>query len=188
MANIKQLINEKFGYTTNLPDLSKMHADVQDREKATEVKKADHPLEKYRNEIRALMGSMGPDEMIERMIDFAKMESLGKKYDLAPQYFESLAIMQAELKLAKTKQDRNKINDEWEKIKSTVPYWFFGMLGSAAKDRKMETTDENDVKQLLQWMDEFNKEGKKEHEAMAKGSPDGKQKSQAEKNLDKAKK
>ncbi len=90
--------------------------------------------------------------------------------------------------VAKTKQDRDVINAEWTKIKDTVPYWFFGMLGNAAKDPKMETTDEEGARQLFDWMEQFGKETSKELKAAAKDTPHAGRDTAAKDNLDKARK
>jgi hypothetical protein len=93
---MRKLIQEKYGFVTNLPTVTQMHDDV------TEGKKPQpsaHPLEGYRKVIKALLGSTTTQEdgILENAVDFTALHRLANKHGFAPSVMNSLNTIDLEL-------------------------------------------------------------------------------------------
>jgi hypothetical protein len=189
MSNIRKLMQEKFGYTTNLPSISDMHKDVTDRNGRDGKNPAYLPVEEFRKVIKHLMGATTTEEdgQVEDALDFTALHRLANKHGFAPEFLKSLNTIQLEVAKPKAKRDRKTIIAEWEKIKDTVPFWFLGLLPNH-KNEELPEEDKKLLTNLKDMMDEFNKNSEKEGKAAAKDTEHAGRDTEAKKNLDKARK
>lgn len=189
MSNIRKLMQEKFGYVTDVPPLSKLHDDVTTRNGRGGDNPAYLPVEKYRAVIKHLMNATTTEEdgQIEDALDFTALHRLANKHGFAPAFLESLNTIQLEVVKPKAKRDRKSIMAAWTKIKDSVPFWFLGLLPNHNKEELPED-DKKLLTNLIDMMDEFNKNGEKEGKAAAKDTEHAGRDTEAKKNLDKARK
>ncbi len=188
MSEIRKLIREKFGYTTNLPSVNAMHKDVTDRNGRDGKNPAYLPIEQYRNVVKALLGATTTEEdgKIENTIDFQALHRLANKHAFAPAFLESLNTIQVHIEKGKD-ADRDIIMQEWKKIKDNVPYWFIGLLSNKDKTELPEE-DKKLLTNLKEMMEEFNKNSEKIGKEKAKNTEHASRDTQAKKNLDVARK
>lgn len=182
---IQQILNEKFGYTTDLKPITRMH------DGPTEGKKpqpSSHPMEQYRNIIKSILGATTTEEdgIVEDVIDFSALHRLANKHGFSPALLNSLNTIELEIQKPVGKRDRDIINKSWEEFKGSVPFWFLGLL--SPKDGKMEDLDKKNITNLITLMDKFNKNSKTEGETLAKETENASRDTNAKKNLDKARK
>lgn len=182
---VRKLIQEKFGFTTNLPTVNQMHNDV------TEGKKPQpsaHPMEEYRKVIKALMGSTTTEEdgLIEDSVDFSALHRLANKHGFAPAVLNQLNTIAVEIKKPKAQRDRDSIVNAWAEVKEHVPYWFMGLL--PPKKEQLDDLDKKNIKNLHVLMAKYNKESEKNGEDKAKATEHASRDTQAKDNLDKARK
>lgn len=189
MSQIRKLIQEKFGYTTNLPNITDMHSDVTDRNGRGGENPAYLPVEEYRKVIKHLMGATTTEEdgIVEDALDFTALHRLANKHAFAPAFLSSLNTIQVEVTKPKAKRDREAIVKAWTEIKDSVPFWFLGLLPNH-KNEELPEEDKKLLTNLRDMMDEFNKNGEKEGKAAAKDTEHAGRDSEAKKNLDKARK
>lgn len=184
MSKIRQLIQEKFGYTTNLPKYPKNHEDVTERNGRDGKNPAYKPVEAFRQVIKHLMGATNTEEegKIENAIDFTALKRLANKYAFAPAFVSNLNVMQLEIEKPDGKKDREKIAKAWNEIKEKVPYWFLGLLPK--KDGEpLPEDDKKKLTNLMEIMAEFNKEGEKRHKEFAGDTEHAGREADARKNL-----
>lgn len=189
MSKIRKLIQEKFGYTTDLSSNTDMHRDVTDRNGRGGKNPAYLPIEQYRKIIKELMGATTTedDAMIENAVDFASLRRLANKHGFSKQFEESLNTIQLEVKKPKAQRDRETIVKAWDSIKENVPFWFLGLL----PNHKNEELPEEDKKLLLnlkEIMAEFNKTSEKYGKEQAENTEHAGRDTAAKDNLDKARK
>ena len=157
MANetFRKLLQEKFGYTADLKTVVKDGYPVSSDKK--EPQKSAHPMEKFRNVIKVILGATDTeqDTELERAIDFDALFRLATKHGLAPMVLTNLETIKTEINKPKSKRDKEVISTAWEGVKDNIPYWFLGVLPSK-DDEKQE--DKELVTQLLDVMSYFNKE------------------------------
>jgi hypothetical protein len=182
---IRKLIQEKFGYTVNLPTVNQMHDDV------TEGKKPQpsaHPLEEYRKVIKAVLGATTTEEdgILENAVDFTALHRLANKHGFAPAVMNQLNTIATEVKKPKAQRDSDLIISAWGEVKKFVPYWFIGLL--SPKKEPLEDLDKKNITNLLKLMDKFNKESEKAGKELAKDTEHQSRDTQAKKNLDAARK
>jgi hypothetical protein len=186
MSNIRTLIQEKFGYTKDLPPVNDMHNDV------TEGKKPQpsaHPLEEFRKTIKLLMGATTTEEdgIIENAIDFSALHRLANKHAFAPAFINHLNTIQVEIKKDKKSRDEDAIKAAWDAIRKDIPYWFVGLL-PPKKGEDLPEEDKKNITNLLKVMDKINSESEKAGKEAAKETEHADRKTEAKKNLDAARK
>lgn len=186
MSDIRKLIQEKFGFTKDLPSLSDMHKDATaDKEPVP----AAHPLEKFRNVIKALMGSTTTEEdgILENAIDFTALQRLANKHGFGPSLLNSFNIIELEMKKPVKGRDTDLINNTWNSVKKEIPFWFMGLI-APKKGEELEEFDKKNITNLLTVMDKINKVSEKAGKENAKDTGTNERKTEAKKNLDDAKK
>lgn len=185
MSDIRKLIQEKFGYTKDLPSLSKMHDDANADKKAVP---AAHPLEEFRNVIKALMGATTTEQdgILENAIDFTALQRLANKHGFSKQLLNSFNIIELEIKKPLKSRDSELINKTWSEVKKDIPFWFMGLL-TPKKGEELEEFDKKNIANLLTVMDKINKESEKSGKEAAKNTEHQDRKTDAKKNLDAAK-
>lgn len=184
--SIKQLIQEKFGYTKDLPPVSEMHNDVTDGKKP---QPSAHPLEEFRKTIKLLMGATTTEEdgLLENAIDFTALHRLANKHAFAPAFISHLNTIQTEIKKDKKTRNDEAILEAWNTIKKDIPYWFMGLL-PPKKDETLEETDKKNITNLLKVMEKINDKSAKAGKELAKDTEHADRKTAAKKNLDDARK
>jgi len=195
MTSTRKLIQEKFGFTSNLPNHNnRMHDDVTVRNGKGSANPAYLPVEEFRKNIKLLMGATTTeeDENLKKALDFRMLRRLAKKYDVGIE--EDIDLLEK----AFEKHDRNLISREWERIKDKMPFWFVGMLSANIRagqqvnaGKENEELPENDKAALVNlWdaMEAINDESDKHGKEWAKNTPRADRDTQAAKNLQKAKK
>lgn len=186
MSDIKTLIQEKFGYTKDIPPISELHNDVTDGKKP---QPSAHPLEEFRKVIKLLMGATTTEEdgLLENAIDFTSLHRLANKHGFAPTFISHLNTIQTEIKKDKKSRDDTIIIEAWNAIKKDIPYWFMGLL-PPKKDESLEETDKKNITNLLNVMDKINKKSEQAGKEAAKDTEHADRKTAAKKNLDAARK
>lgn len=186
MSDIRKLIQEKFGYTKDLPSLSKMHDDANADKK---VVPAAHPLEEFRNVIKALMGATTTEQdgILENAIDFTALHRLASKHGFSPKMLNSFNTIELEIKKPVKSRDSELINKTWNEVKKEIPFWFMGLL-TPKKGEELEEFDKKNISNLLTVMEKINKESEKAGKEAAKDTEHQDRKTEAKKNLDAAKK
>lgn len=186
MSDIRKLIQEKFGFTKDLPSLSDMHKDADADKKPVP---AAHPLEKFRNVIKALMGSTTTEEdgILENAIDFTALQRLANKHGFGPSLLNSFNIIELEMKKPVKGRDTDLINKTWDGVKKEIPFWFMGLI-APKKGEDIEEYDKKNITNLLTVMDKINKVSEKTGKEAAKETEVSDRKTEAKKNLDDAKK
>lgn len=194
ITKTRQLMREKFGFTTNLPDVKRLHDDVTTRNGKDGNNPAYLPVEKFRKKIKLLMGMTTTEEdgVLEDMLDFRMLQRLFDKYGMPEQAQADLELLQKGFE----RNDNNLISKAWHDLKDHLPYWFLGMLGQyvspgdiAAEDN--EELPENDKEALVNlWdiMKAFNDDAEKQGKEFAKNTPHAGRDTEAKSNLNKAKK
>lgn len=187
MSNIRKVIQEKFGFTTNLPPVKRMHDDVTERNGKGGKNPAYLPVEEFRKVVKALMGATTTeqDQEIENVVDFVALHRLANKHGFGPQFISHLNTIQVEIEKPKGKRDREAIMAEWKQIQKNVPFWFLGLL---PHKEAMPEEDKKNLANLLDIMAEINKESEKAGKEAAKATEHAGRDTQAKKNLDKARK
>jgi len=180
---MQSLIQEKFGFTKDMTDLTKKGG------YPTEGKlpqPSAHPMEKFRKIIKAALGATTSeqDEAIENIFDFKSILRLAHKHGLTPFVINGLKTIEVEINKPKTKIDSELIAQTWEDIKNQIPYWFIALIPHNKEELPEE--DKLEITNLLNYMAHFNKESEKAGKELAKNTEHGKDKTQAEKNLEKA--
>jgi hypothetical protein len=191
----EQLLNEKFGFTVDLPENkqpspARMHDDVTTRNGKGSKTPGGHPMEKYREVVKAILGHIDTEgqAILENSIDWIALKRLANKHGLKSTFTDAIDFLEAESK--KKKPNAEEMLKKWEETKKNVPYWFLGMVGKKNEKGEKEELPEHDKKNitnLFDIMDKVREISGKEFERAAKGTPKG-EKTQAEKNLDKARK
>lgn len=183
--SIRNLIKEKFGYTT---DMKKVTSDGYPTS-GKEPQKSAHPMEKFRNVIKAVLGATTTEQdgILENVVDFNSLFRLANKHGLAPIIINNLKELQVEIEKPKTKRDRDVILKLWTEIKDTIPYWFLGLLAVDEKE-EMAEDDKQNITKLLNYMTQFNKDSEKAGKENAKETEHAGRDTQAKENLNKARK
>lgn len=184
MANetFRKLLQEKFGYTA---DVDKLAKDSDEPTKGKEPQKSAHPLEKYRNAIKHILGATTTEEdaKLEHSIDFDALIRLANKHGLSAQIIANLNNIKSEFDKPVSKQDEDAILAWWEEIKENIPYWFLGLL-SVKEEQSKEHEDA--VTSLLDVMAKFNKESEKAGKEFSKNTEHASTDTKARKALEKA--
>lgn len=183
---IRKILQEKFGYTTNLPPLTRMHDDVTE---GKEPQPSAHPLEKFRGTIKAILGATTTEQdgILENAIDFSALHRLANKHGFAPEIIKNFSVIELEIKKPKAKRDKDAIVNAWNAVKNKIPHWFMGLI--TPKDGEvLPDLDKKNITNLLTVMDKINKESEKAGKEAAKETEHAGRDTQAKKNLDKARK
>jgi len=189
----RKILQEKFGFTSNLPNSNyRLHDDVTDRNGKEGKNPAYLPVEEFRKQIKLLMGMTTTEEdmNLKDALDFRMLRTLCSKTGIDVE--EDIATLEK----AFEKRDKNLISKSWNLIKDKLPFWFLGMLTAntspgKAMSEKNEELPENQkeaLKNIIDVMEKINKESEKQGKAAAKNTPKGDEKTQAEKNLEKSRK
>lgn len=196
MSKIEEILNEKFGFTKNLPENkqptpARMHDWVTDKNGKGSETPGGHPMEKYRQHIKALLGALDTEDesILENAIDWVALKRLAHKHGLKSTFTDAIDVIQAELDTKSP--DMKKIKAEWEKVQADVPFWFLGAVGSNSPNKdKKELADEDKaaLTNLRDVMDKISEVSGKEFKRAAKGTPDASKKTGAEKTVDELRK
>ena len=194
ISKFKTLPLEKFGYTTNLPDVKRLHDDVTDKNGKGLNNPAYQPVDNFRQKIRLLMGvtTTEEDNILKDVLDFQLLNRIFAKASVSDKAVELLDVLEK----ACEKNDKNLISKTWLDLKDALPYWMMGMLmqytgpgDAAAKDNdKLPENDKEALHNLMEVMDAFNKASAKKGKEFTKDTPKASTDTAAKKNLDKAKK
>lgn len=190
MPKIRQLIREKFGYTTNLPNVSHdMHLGPTERHPPVKDNPAYLPVEKYRNVIKALLGATTTEEdsIVENVVDFASLQRLAAKHGFSKQFESNLNTIQVEIDKKPADRDRALITKTWEELKENIPFWFLGMLPDRS-GHEMPEEDKALLSNLQDIMKEFNKNAEKHGKEKSKDTEHASRDTAAKDSLDKARK
>jgi len=186
MANIRKVLREKFGFTTNLPDIKDMHDGPAEKTGRHGKGAAFQSVEKYREVIKTLMGHKTTEKAgkIEDIVDFAALTRLANKHGLAQNVMVPLGVIEVEIG-KKGKLDRKAVIQAWTEVQKHIPFWFLGLL---PHKEEMPEEDKKNLTNLLDLMDKINKNSEKEGKAAAKDTEHAGRDTAAKKNLDKARK
>lgn len=182
---IKQLIQEKFGYTADMKTLTSKDGNPT---AGKFPQTSAHPMEKFRNIIKMALGATTTeqDEKLENIIDFNSLFRLANKHGLAPVVINSFKEIQIELDKPKGKIDSEKIEQLWDDVKNRIPYWFLALVPHNKEE--IEETDKNTIANLLQYMEYFNKKSEKAGNEASKDTEHASRDTKAKDNLNKARK
>ena len=195
IEKIDEMLNEKFGFTKMLPSLqapdAQMHSFVTDRNGRGSATAGGHPMEEYRNHIKALLGALSTEDqgLLENAIDWNALKRLANKHGLKSTFTDALTVIQTEFETKKP--DLEKIKKEWETIQDTVPFWFLGMVGKDIPKntpKKLPEDEKEALTNLKDVMDKISQISGKEFKRASSNTPDDSKTTQAEKNIDKIKK
>jgi hypothetical protein len=187
MSKIRKVIQEKFGYTTNLPTNNEMHDDVTERNGKDGKNPAYLPVEEYRKVIKALMGHLSTEDegKIEDTVDFTALHRLANKHGFAPLVMNHLNTIQVQLEKPSGKRDRKAILAAWKEVQENIPFWFLGLL---PHKEEMPESDKKNLANLLDIMAEINKVSAKVGKENAKDTEHAGRDTAAKKALNKARK
>lgn len=188
----RKILQEKFGYTTNLPnDVNRLHDDVTDRNGKGGKNPAYLPVEEFRKQIKLLMGATTTEEdaNLKDALDFRMLHRLFEKYGMNVK--DDLDLLEK----AFEKRDKNLISRAWTRISDKIPYWFLGMLtanmgpGDATKagNEELPENDKAALVNLLDIMKAVNDEAEKQGKESAKNTPKADRDTKAASNLKKSK-
>lgn len=192
ITSTRKLLQEKFGYTSNLPNHNnRLHDDVTDRNGQGGKNPAYLPVEEFRKQIKLLMGSTTTeeDENIKDVLDFRMIHRLFDKAGI--QVKDDLDLLEK----AFEKKDKNLISRAWSRIKDKTPYWFMGMLtanvgpgkGMAVGNEELPENDKAALINLMDVMEAINAEAEKQGKEASKDTPEADRNTNAASNLKKAK-
>jgi hypothetical protein len=192
ISSTRKLIQEKFGYTTNLPNHNnRMHDDVTDKNGKEGKNPAYLPVEEFRKQIKLLMGATTTeeDERLKDVLDFRMLHRLFEKNGI--QAKDDIDLLEKSYE----KGDKNLISQAWLSVKDKLPFWIIGMLtanngpGAAmAKDNdKLPENDKKALVNLFDVMEAVNKEAKKQGKDASKNTTHVTRDTQAATNLKQAK-
>jgi len=196
MSNIDEILNEKFGFTKNLPsnkqpNPSDMHDWVTERNGRGSYTAGGHPMEKYRDEVKAMLHALdtGDQSILERTIDFEALKRLAKKHGLKSNLSDAFVLIQEQID---DKRYDDAI-DTWNSIQKEIPWWFLGMVGKNEPDNKgnvkeLPEEEKEALTNLRDIMDKIQDVSGKEFKRASEGTPDKYKKTEAEKNLDSVRK
>ena len=183
--SIKQVIQEKYGFVTDMKNLTNKKDDPTE---GKPPQKSAHPLEKFRDFIKLALGATTTeqDEQLGNMLDLDAVIRLANKYALTAEVVGNLKNIKAEFDKPKTKRDIEVISNLWQDTKDKIPHWFLTLM---PKNREqMEEKDKLDITNLLNYMEYFNKESEKAGKELSKNTEHAGRNTTAKDNLDKAKK
>ena len=183
---IKQLIQEKFGFVTDMKKLTKK---LDDPTEGKAPQKSAHPLEKFREFIKLALGATttAQDGQLENLVDLNSVIRLANKYALSGEVITNLKNIQAEFDKPKTKRDYQVVATLWDDTKDKIPYWFLTLMPNNRKE-EMTEKDKLDVTNLFNYMAHFNKVSEKAGKELAKNTEHADTDTAAKKNLDKVRK
>jgi hypothetical protein len=196
MSKIDQILNEKFGFTKNLPSNKQpnpadMHDWVTNRNGRGSYTAGGHPMEKYREEVKAMLHALdtGDQALLERAIDFEALKRLTKKHGLKSTLADGFNTIQASLDSKKY----DEAIEAWNNVRKEIPWWFLGMVGKREPDnegnvRELPEDEKEALTNLRDVMDQIKDVSGKEFKRAADGTPKQTQSTEAKKNLDKARK
>lgn len=196
MSRIEEILNEKFGFTKNLPSNKQpnpadMHADVTERNGRGSYTAGGHPMEKYREQVKAMLHALdtGDQAILERAIDFEALRRLTKKHGLKSTMSDAFNTIESQLK----SKDYDEAIATWNEIKKEIPWWFLGMVGknepkNDGNVRDLPEEDKEALVNLLDVMDTIKDVSGKEFKRANSNSPKQTKDTQAKKNLDKVRK
>lgn len=191
MSDFKELLNEKFGFTKNLPPNkqptpARMHDDVTDRNGRGSYTSGGHPMEKYRNNLKVLLNALDTEteSIVENTVDWERIKRLGKKYSLPNTFVNTVEEIQAEYD--KKTPDIEILKEKLEELKKDIPYWFLGRIGTDVPNdpRELEEEDKESLTNLRDIMDKIKDVSGKEFKRANENSPTY-EKTEAHKTLDK---
>lgn len=191
----RQIIQEKFGFTSNLPNnTERLHDDVTERNGKGGKNPAYLPVEQFRKQIKLLMGATTTEEdgVLEDVLDARVLRRVLEKTSTIDGAEDDLQA----LELGFEKKDKSLISAAWARLQDKIPYWVLGMLGQyagpgdAAKvgNEDLPENDKEALSNFIELMNTFNADGEKHGKEAAENTPKSDGKTGAEKNLDKAKK
>jgi hypothetical protein len=185
MANIRKVLQEKFGYTTNIPSNRELHAGPNEDKKTQPA--GWQPVEEYRKVIKALMNHLSTEDAgkLEDLVDFASLRRLANKHGIEREMLAHLNTIELEFDKPKAKMDKAVVMAAWKEIQENVPFWFLGLL---PHKEEMPEEDKKNLANLMEIMAEINKISKKAGEEAAKDTEHAGRDTAAKKNLDKARK
>lgn len=190
ITKVRRLIQEKFGYTEDLPGNHELHDDVTERNLQNKKDAPqNHPMEAWRKVVKALLGATTTEEdgIIEHAIDYTALRRLASKHGFSHLMDNHLNSLEEEFKKPKKERDIDKIKFALKELKDKIPFWFLGLLPTKNKE-EMPEEDKKSLTNLLEIMDEFNKRSEDMGKKGAKDTEHASRKTAAKKNLDAARK
>lgn len=196
MSKLDEILNEKFGFTKNLPSNKQpnpadMHDWVTNRNGRGSYTAGGHPMEKYREEVKAMLHSLdtGDQAILERSIDFEALKRLAKKHGLKSTLSDAFVTIQNQI----DEKRFDEAIESWNNIQKEIPWWFLGMVGKNEPDnagnvKALPEEDKEALTNLRDVMDKIQDVSGKEFRRAAEGTPDKDKKTEAHKTLDKVRK
>lgn len=195
-ARIEQILNEKFGYTKNLPPndqptKARMHDGPTDRNGRGSANAASHPMEKYREHVKAMLGALDTEQqsILENAVDWVALKRLANKHGLKSSFTDAVDVIKDQFD--SKSPDKELIKAKWDEIQGSVPFWFLGHVGKEENNenkspKKLEDQDKKNIVNLFDVMNKIRETSGKEFRRTAKDTPKPAEKTEAHKNLDKA--